>query len=304
MMQAEASTQSADERPPDRGGAPAESESAESAADLEACRNCGAALNGPYCRICGQRHIDGPLTFREIGRQIGRVLFDLEQGLLYTFRKMVVSPGDVARRYLDGERRAFISPVTYYLLAVTVSIVVTHLLWDEIIDAVILNSAQFGATEGLEQSAQNLGFTGGRAIMEFAMGIQLNVLTYVTLLSVAAIGSILRIFLPERTIAEWTIAAMFAISQCLIYSALIQPVMLILPIAGQSFLGFGLQVGMVSWVTSAFGDSRWRSAALGALSTLISFVAIALATAAVISAGLAAARFFDVDIQHLIRSLV
>jgi len=60
---------------------------------------------------------------------------------------------------------------------------------------------------------------------------------------------------------------------------------------------------MISWVTSAFVHRRWRSAALGALSRLLSFVFLSLVFAGIIGVSIAAARFFDMDIQPLIRSM-
>jgi len=91
-----------------------DSDSAEGPA---ACLNCDAPLTGPYCAGCGQR--------AKINRTLRGFLADfisgmvnLEGRLWHTLPLLVWKPGDLTRRYVDGQRARFVSPVGLYLFTV------------------------------------------------------------------------------------------------------------------------------------------------------------------------------------------
>ena len=84
----------------------------------DACRNCGAALQGAYCSACGQRAFERTSLRTLLHGSLSQVL-DIEGPLLRTFRAACVSPGGTARRWVDGERVRFVHPLKYALLAST-----------------------------------------------------------------------------------------------------------------------------------------------------------------------------------------
>ena len=70
------------------------------------CRNCGAALDGPYCRQCGQK--------AHVHRSVGVIVHDLVHGVLHldgklwrTLPLLTWRPGELTRRYVHGERAKF-----------------------------------------------------------------------------------------------------------------------------------------------------------------------------------------------------
>lgn len=81
------------------------------------CLNCGAQLAGDFCHQCGQR--------AHVHRSLKGFFHDLMHGVLHfegkiwrTLPKLVGNPGDLTRRYIDGERARFISPVALFLFSV------------------------------------------------------------------------------------------------------------------------------------------------------------------------------------------
>ncbi|HEU5286144.1 MAG TPA: DUF3667 domain-containing protein [Sphingomicrobium sp.] len=81
------------------------------------CLNCGALLVGDYCHECGQR--------AHVHRSLKGFFDDLLHGVLHfegkiwrTLPKLVGNPGDLTRRYIDGERSRFISPIALFLFSV------------------------------------------------------------------------------------------------------------------------------------------------------------------------------------------
>ena len=81
------------------------------------CLNCGTPLSGDYCHACGQRgHVHRTLT---------AFFHDLLHGVLHfegkvwrTLPMLAWCPGLLTRRYIDGERARFVSPIALFLFAV------------------------------------------------------------------------------------------------------------------------------------------------------------------------------------------
>ncbi len=83
----------------------------------ENCLNCGAPLTGAYCHACGQRG--------HLHRTIGAFMHDLLHGALHfegklwrTLPMLMFRPGALTRRYIDGERARFVSPMALFLFSV------------------------------------------------------------------------------------------------------------------------------------------------------------------------------------------
>lgn len=90
------------------------------AATPEACPNCGAERVGDYCQRCGQHYLDGRLTLRALWREFAERFLKLEHGLALTFRELTTAPGQVCRRYVAGERKRYVSPLSYFVLGTAV----------------------------------------------------------------------------------------------------------------------------------------------------------------------------------------
>jgi hypothetical protein len=81
------------------------------------CLNCGILLTGPYCSACGQKsHVHRSL--RAFAGDFIAGLFNFEGKFWRTLPLLAWQPGELTRRYIDGERARFISPVALYLFSV------------------------------------------------------------------------------------------------------------------------------------------------------------------------------------------
>lgn len=90
-----------------------------------ACLNCGTALTGPYCHQCGQSG--------HIHRSLAAFWHDLAHGVLHfegkiwrTLPLLAWRPGELTRRYIEGERARFISPIALFLFSVFLMVSVFH----------------------------------------------------------------------------------------------------------------------------------------------------------------------------------
>ena len=91
------------------------------------CLNCGADRLGDYCHACGQHHLDDRLTLRVVWREFAERFLKLERGLLGTTRAALVDPGALARRYVEGQRKRFVNPISFLLLASAVAVLMLPL---------------------------------------------------------------------------------------------------------------------------------------------------------------------------------
>lgn len=81
------------------------------------CRNCGATVSGAYCSNCGQAtHLHRSLV--SLGHDILHGVFHFEGKVWHTIPELLFHPGRLTRRYIDGERAKFVSPMALYLFIV------------------------------------------------------------------------------------------------------------------------------------------------------------------------------------------
>ena len=90
------------------------------------CLNCGAALTGPFCHQCGQH--------AHVHRTLSAFFHDLLHGVLHfegkiwrTLPLLAWRPGELTRRYIDGQRASFVSPIALFLFCVFLTFAVMGL---------------------------------------------------------------------------------------------------------------------------------------------------------------------------------
>ena len=90
------------------------------------CRNCGAQLQGAYCSSCGQpAHLHRSLG--SIAHEILHGVFHFEGKIWRTIPALLFHPGQLTRRYIDGERAKFVSPMAMFLFTVFLTFAVVSI---------------------------------------------------------------------------------------------------------------------------------------------------------------------------------
>ena len=81
------------------------------------CLNCGTRLVGSHCHACGQQ--------AHLHRTLGAFMHDLLHGVLHfegktwkTLPLLAFRPGELTRRYIEGERARFVSPMALFLFSI------------------------------------------------------------------------------------------------------------------------------------------------------------------------------------------
>src|SRR3954453_23054637 len=81
------------------------------------CLNCGSELVGDFCYACGQH--------AHVHRTLSAFFHDFLHGVLHfegkiwrTIPLLAWKPGELTRRYVDGQRASFVSPIALFLFCV------------------------------------------------------------------------------------------------------------------------------------------------------------------------------------------
>ena len=105
------------------------------------CLNCGATLVGEFCHRCGQNgHVHRTLS--AFGHDLLHGVLHFEGKIWRTLPMLAWHPGRLTRRYIEGERANFVSPLALFLFSV--------FLMFAVISAI---GAPFGNTEGFKTPA-------------------------------------------------------------------------------------------------------------------------------------------------------
>ncbi|MBV7265936.1 DUF3667 domain-containing protein [Erythrobacter ani] len=81
------------------------------------CLNCGERPLGSYCQNCGQKqHVHRTLS--AIGHDLIHGVLHLDGKFWRTLPLLVFKPGKLTRRYIEGERAKFVSPMAMFLFSV------------------------------------------------------------------------------------------------------------------------------------------------------------------------------------------
>lgn len=86
------------------------------AANGARCRNCGAALQGPYCAQCGQYDAPPDPTLRDLIADAWDALTNLDGKVLTSVKLLLLKPGALTVEYLAGRRARYLAPFRLYLL--------------------------------------------------------------------------------------------------------------------------------------------------------------------------------------------
>ena len=91
------------------------------------CLNCGAILTENYCSRCGQKSAVKRLNWHGFLEEVFHFFTHIEKGFLKTTGQLVIHPGRVLKNYLDGKRKTYHKPISFFLIWVAIYLIVYNL---------------------------------------------------------------------------------------------------------------------------------------------------------------------------------
>ena len=141
----------------------------------QACLNCGTALVGEFCHACGQRaHVHRTLT--AFAHDLLHGVLHLDGKVWRTLPMLVRRPGELTRRYIDGERAKFVSPLALFLFSVFLMFAIltstlnlnSLTVKSNVSEARIEEAQKISALEQRREQAEKTGQPTGRLDAEIA----------------------------------------------------------------------------------------------------------------------------------------
>lgn len=94
---------------------------------MSTCINCGAEVTGKYCSNCGQEANVKRLHVKTIVHEVTHGILHWENSILKTIKELLIHPGFFVRDYINGKRKNFIKPFSYFLFLQTGFVLLFHL---------------------------------------------------------------------------------------------------------------------------------------------------------------------------------
>jgi hypothetical protein len=91
------------------------------------CLNCGAALQGPYCALCGQKHDPHRHSVGHFVAETAESLSHADSRLWSTLWTLLTKPGALAIDFFEGRRARYIPPIRLYLVVSVAFFIVLNL---------------------------------------------------------------------------------------------------------------------------------------------------------------------------------
>lgn len=174
---------------------------------------------GRFCQNCGQKYLDAPITYRSMGKAFVDRVLDLDQGLLYTIRRLAVDPGEVSLEYVKGRQRPYAHPLAYMVIATAVFIALFGLTED------IVRSV----TEGMLTPFFDQTDEVYEVIVEQVLKPYAAVLFILSCVPIAYVLRRLFSSTAEYTTAETLVMVLYCTAQATLYTGICQLIVLIVP---------------------------------------------------------------------------
>lgn len=79
------------------------------------CLNCGAAVHGRFCHICGQENIEPKESFWHLVTHFAYDITHFDGKFFSTLKYLLFKPGFLSREYLMGRRASYLHPIRMYV---------------------------------------------------------------------------------------------------------------------------------------------------------------------------------------------
>jgi hypothetical protein len=152
------------------------------------------------------------LTIRIIIRDLAARFFSLENGWLCTVKELFTEPGQMIRRYIEGERLVYANPFAYLLVATAISVVIQSLVG-------------FQATM-IESTLSNPELTPGQvAIIQDLQRLLFKHMLYMSLGILIPFAVMLRLFFRRSgfNLAEMAVFALYTVGHTALFAVVLLP---------------------------------------------------------------------------------
>ncbi|RYD72957.1 MAG: DUF3667 domain-containing protein [Sphingobacteriales bacterium] len=89
------------------------------------CKNCGVHFKGNYCYNCSQKAGTGRLKLGNVLHELWHNFTHTDRSALTLITALFANPGRVIQEYIEGKRKKFFNPYTFFLVSGAILIFLT-----------------------------------------------------------------------------------------------------------------------------------------------------------------------------------
>lgn len=88
------------------------------------CKNCKSPISegSKFCNGCGAKIITERLSVKNLWSDVAQNVFGWDNKFFLTVRKLITAPQEILVEYLDGTRKKYSNPITFFAIGMAISI--------------------------------------------------------------------------------------------------------------------------------------------------------------------------------------
>lgn len=102
----------------------------------EKCKNCNSELQDSsiFCSECGAKRVNSRITLKFIISEFTETVLGWDNKFFLSIQKLLLKPKEIIESYLTGTRKKYVSPLTFFALGMTISIILFNIFHDDYIE--------------------------------------------------------------------------------------------------------------------------------------------------------------------------
>ncbi|MFT4611531.1 MAG: hypothetical protein ACJA1H_001360 [Glaciecola sp.] len=223
------------------------------------CKNCNNQLptNSDFCNTCGGKVIRNRLTFKNLFEHISETFFNYDNTLLRTFIDLFKKPEVVIDSYVQGVRKRYVNPVSFFGIILTINGLNVFLIQK-------FYKKQVDTTEFFKDvETANTELTQKITAMTSDMSLEYASLFFSLLIPLAAFISLIVFFNKKYNYTEHIILYLYSMSVYSILSVVFgQLTLLLIP---EKYMFFGLVMSLFLFIHHCYIYIRLFKLSIGQL---------------------------------------
>jgi hypothetical protein len=223
------------------------------------CKNCGADLDGVFCRNCGQKADIHAISFSYLTHEAIHALTHTDKGFLFLIKDLLLKPGIVAKEYIEGKRKKYFNPLSFF--------VITSAL-----------HAYFVTKTGYFSASESSGTSSGRKMPSWiADALRYSnehgrLLQFLLIIPLLALLTWIFFRKPRRNLAELSVLFAFIVGESNVLRILVFiPVFLLFPELGRTNV-YTFEVVLLVYITVALKQFYNQNIIVTAIKSLLIMV--------------------------------
>lgn len=231
--------------------------------DPTRCANCDLAIDGAdqkFCPACGQPTPMHRIDWHFLAHEFKRSVLDMDRGILYSLKRLMLRPGHLMRDYIEGRRAQQIKPLVLLMIMSAVTVFLAkYFLEGDLIGSAISVSGADAANPNAGKSLDATRMANAFAVVKHWMNQNYTAATLLLLPLEAAVFKLAFRRVGNLNYPEWLVIATFLTAQSFVIMMFAIPFQRTFPLAQAWGMSLVLVYSVYSLTQFFKGYPRWKA---------------------------------------------